>query len=152
MNTNITRPTFRWEWNINTLAIIFAFVLSFVAWGYTLSGIIDKLQQAAANIVEMKATDTNQAARISALELIQAKAEQVDYKIGLLEKSDENFDSRISRLSETYSNQFADFRTQLSAISTQIALVAQSQARLENRPIPPSVVVPIPQTETPGSK
>lgn len=147
MNT-MTKPTFRWEWNINTLAVVFGFILSFVAWGYTLSGITERQLQNTNNIAELKASNTAEDARLSALELIQAKAENVDFKISLLEKGLDTVDSRISRVAESYSNQFADFRTQLSSISTQIALVAQSQARLENRSpsSTPNIVLPsVPQ-------
>lgn len=146
MNTNITKPTFRWEWNINTLAVVFGFVISFVAWGYTLSSFEERQQQNTNNIVELKASNNVQDSRISAMELIQAKAAQTDYRLTIVEKGLDTVDSRMNKITESYSSQLSDLRTQLSNISTQLALVAQSQARLENRPAPPSV----PQTVTPG--
>lgn len=30
-------PKFRWEWNLNTVAVLVGFAAGFVAWGYTLA-------------------------------------------------------------------------------------------------------------------
>ncbi len=30
-----TKPAFRWEWNINTIAVLLGFAGMFIAWGYT---------------------------------------------------------------------------------------------------------------------
>jgi len=30
-------PTWKWEWNLNTLVVLIGFASGFVAWGYTLS-------------------------------------------------------------------------------------------------------------------
>lgn len=44
-----TKPAFRWEWNINTIAVLIGFAGMFIAWGYTWAevkvkvGDIDKL-------------------------------------------------------------------------------------------------------------
>jgi flagellar capping protein FliD len=67
------------------------------------------------------------------------KLDQMDYRVTSLEKASENTDNRISRISDSYSNQFADFRTQLSSISTQIALSNQTLQRIEASRAEPSL-------------
>lgn len=71
-------------------------------------------------------------AEIAALKLNQSKAEQLEWRHAQLEKALENTDTRLNRISESYSNQFADFRTQMSSLSTQIALAIQTLQRIEN--------------------
>lgn len=36
---NVTTPKFRFEWNLNTVVVLFGFIGGFVAWGYTLADI-----------------------------------------------------------------------------------------------------------------
>ena len=35
----VSAPKFRWEWNVNTVAVLVGFAAGFVAWGYTLAEI-----------------------------------------------------------------------------------------------------------------
>lgn len=128
---------FKWEWNINTVAVMVGFIGMFVAWGYTVAEIRGANERATRNIERLTAESKDMELRVQVIERYQAKAEQTEYRITVLEKGLENIDTRINRITESYSNQFSDFRTQLSAISTQIALSNQTLQRIEARPAAP---------------
>lgn len=63
-----------------------------------------------------------------------SKLDQLEYRITTNEKGIEVMDTRINRIAESYGNQFADMRTQLSSISTQIALTNQRRSNAWRRP------------------
>ncbi len=48
-------PAFKWEWSLNTLAILMTFVVGFVGWGYILAELRTGRELNAANIMELKA-------------------------------------------------------------------------------------------------
>ncbi|MGO7533106.1 hypothetical protein [Rhizobium leguminosarum] len=125
---------FKWEWNINTVAVLIGFIGGFVAWGYTLSEIKSGRDQNARDIQNLVTQYAGIETRLQLIERAEAKNDQLEYRLAQNEKSVENIDVRIGRVTESYSNQFADFRTQLSAISTQIALTNQTLQRIEARP------------------
>jgi hypothetical protein len=124
-------PTFKWEWNINTVAVIVGFIAMFVAWGYTLAEIKSGRDQNARDIQTLVGQFAGMEARVQLVERAEVKNDQMDYRIAQNEKAIDNADTRMNRLAESYSNQFADIRTQLSSISTQIALTNQSLQRIE---------------------
>lgn len=132
MNAPSTPVAFKWEWNINTVAVLLGFVGGFIAWGYTLAELRTGREQNAENIERLATQNSGFDSRLALLERTLTRLDQGDYRMGQLEKAHENLDVRVSRIVETYSNQFADFRTQLSAISTQIALTNQTLSRIEN--------------------
>lgn len=125
------KPQFKWEWNINTIAVLVSFTTGFVAWGYTLAEMRSGQQVNAGRIVELQAAQAALNARVDLMEKVDAKQEQLDYRLAQAEKGIEAVNDRIGRISESYSNQFADMRTQLSTISTQVALTNQSLNRIE---------------------
>jgi hypothetical protein len=127
---------FKWEWNINTVAVLLGFIGGFIAWGYTLAELRTGREQNATNIERLAAQSSGLDSRLALLERTLTRLDQGDYRMGQIEKAHEQLDVRVSRIVETYSNQFADFRTQLSAISTQIALTNQTLSRIENTPRP----------------
>lgn len=128
---------FKWEWNISTLAVISGFVAGFVAWGYTLAELKAGRLQNAENIQRLTQENVAASTRIDIIDRTLVKHEQYEYRLAQLEKAIESTDTRISRLTENYSNQFAEFRTQLSAISTQVALTNQTLSRMERaKPMP----------------
>ena len=86
------------------------------------------------NIERLATQNSGFDSRLALLERTLTRLDQGDYRMGQIEKAHEQLDMRVSRIVETYSNQFADFRTQLSAISTQIALTNQTLSRIENTP------------------
>ncbi|MER9336456.1 hypothetical protein NKJ06_21090 [Mesorhizobium sp. M0293] len=131
--TGATPIAFKWEWNINTVAVICGFLAGFVAWGYTLAEIRTGREQNAQNIERLAAQNNVFEARFEVIDRTLTKMDQTDYRITLLEKGQDSVDQRINRLAENYSNQFSDMRTQLSTISTQLALTNQTLQRLDVR-------------------
>lgn len=125
------RPVFKWEWNINTLAVMMGFVGGFIAWGYTLAEMRTGREQNARDIVALTANFSALAARVDLVERAEAKMDQLEYRITSNEKTNEAFDTRLNRLSENYANRFADINTQLSTISVQIALVNQTTQEIK---------------------
>jgi len=122
---------FKWEWNINTVAVLIGFIGGFVAWGYTMSEIKNGRDQNARDIQSLVTQFAAMEARVQLIERAEAKNDQLDYRLAQNEKSVDNVDTRLNRVTESYSNQFADIRTQLSSISTQIALTNQTLQRIE---------------------
>lgn len=128
--------------NLNTVISLAGFLGTFVlvgiAWGTTQSNIRELDQWRDAHEVrhrDMQADEASYRAvmnqQIDGINKSLIKLDQMDYRVTSLEKAYENTDTRISRVTESYSNQFADFRTQLSSISTQIALSNQTLQRIE---------------------
>lgn len=60
-----------------------------------------------------------------------SELEQLRYRMGQNEKVFETIDDRISRITESYSNQFVQMREQLGMISTQLALANDALKRVE---------------------
>lgn len=129
-----TPIAFKWEWNINTVAVLVGFISGFIAWGYTLSEIKNGRDQNARDIQSLVAQYAAMDVRVQTIERSITKSDQLDYRLAQNEKALDNADTRMNRLAESYSNQFADIRTQLSAISTQIALTNQTLNRIEAKP------------------
>jgi len=128
--------------NLNTIISLAGFLGTFVlvgiAWGTTQSTLKDLSQWRDAHEVRHRDMATDEASyratinqQIDGINKEMIKLDQMDYRVTSLEKATENTDNRISRITESYSNQFADFRTQLSSISTQIALSNQTLQRIE---------------------
>lgn len=128
---NSTPIAFKWEWNINTVAVLCGFVAGFIAWGYTLAEIKAGREQNAANIERLVTQAGTFEARFEVIDRTLTKMDQTEYRLTLLEKGQDSLDQRMNRMAENYSNQFSDMRTQLSTISTQIALTNQSLNRIE---------------------
>jgi hypothetical protein len=135
----VTSPTFKWEWNLNTLAVLAGFMGGFVAWGYTLAEMRNGQSLNASNIIELKTEQAAVSARVDAIEKASAIQAQFEYRLAQIEKAQDVVDARISRITESYSNQFSDLRNQLGSISTQIALTNQTLNRIEasSTPIAP---------------
>jgi uncharacterized membrane protein len=68
------------------------------------------------------------------------------FKEGQLEKQFDALDARLSRMTESYGNQFSDIRTQLGAIATQLALTNQTLQGMAGIHVPPST----PETNPPA--
>lgn len=136
--------------NLNTVISLAGFLGTFVlvgiAWGTTQSTIRELSQWRDAHEVrhrDMQADEASYRAvmsqQVDGINKSITKLDQMDYRVTSLEKASENTDNRISRISDSYSNQFADFRTQLSSISTQIALSNQTLQRIEASRAEPSL-------------
>ncbi|RWP05114.1 hypothetical protein [Mesorhizobium sp.] len=128
--------------NLNTVISLTGFLGTFVligiAWGSAQSKIADleewRLSHDAVHrdlLADMRGNAAATDERIKAIDERLAEMNEVQYRLAQVEKSYDNIDTRISRITESYSNQFSDFRTQLNAISTQIALTNQTLQRME---------------------
>jgi hypothetical protein len=128
--------------NINTVISVAGFLATFVmigvAWGTTQANITDLEEWRIAHEAlhrdleaRVRSHDAVVDQQISTLRANLAKLDQIDYRVTLMEKGQENIDVRIGRITESYSNQFSDMRNQLSSISTQIALTNQTLQRIE---------------------
>ncbi|RVL74859.1 hypothetical protein CN135_25825 [Sinorhizobium meliloti] len=128
--------------NINTVVSVAGFLATFVfigiAWGASQAALSDleewRIQHEGVHRdlqASVRSHDAVVDSQISTIRANLAKLDQIEYRMAILEKADENTDVRIGRITESYSNQFSDFRTQLSSISTQIALTNQTLQRIE---------------------
>ncbi len=128
--------------NLNTVISAAGFLATFVmigiAWGTAQSSIREleewRLGHEAAHrdlIANMRTSDAVFDQQLSGVRSNLAKLDQLEYRMATIEKAVEALDSRINRVTESYGNQFSDFRTQLSSISTQIALTNQTLQRME---------------------
>lgn len=133
---NMAAPAFKWEWNLNTLAVLVGFAAGFVAWGFTLSQMRNGQEVNAAHIDELQTLQAATAARVDAIEKASAIQAQFEYRLAQVEKSLDLVDVRFGRITESYSNQFSDMRNQLGTISTQIALTNQTLNRIEASSVP----------------
>jgi hypothetical protein len=128
---NVAAPAFKWEWNLNTLAVMAGCVGGFMAWGYTLAEMRNGQVINATRITELQGSQSALAVRVDLIEKASLIQAQFDYRLAQVEKTQDLTDTRLGRITESYSNQFADMRNQLSAISTQIALTNQTLNRIE---------------------
>lgn len=128
--------------NLNTVISLAGFLGTFVlvgiAWGTTQTTLKEISQWRDSHEARHRDLQADEASyraimgqQIDGISKSMIKLDQMDYRVTSLEKASENTDNRISRVTESYSNQFADFRTQLSSISTQIALSNQTLQRIE---------------------
>lgn len=128
--------------NLNTVVAIVGFLGMFASIIVTWSNVQFKLEQAqdwqTRHEEVHKAQQEENAARwaafVTRLDSVQTavyKMDQYDYKIAQLEKGQDGIDLRISRISESYNNQFVEFRTQLQAISIQLAIANDVLKRME---------------------
>lgn len=59
--------------------------------------------------------------------------QQLNYRVALNEKGIENADTRTNRVTESYSNQFSEFRSQLNALNIQQTLANDILKRLDGQ-------------------
>lgn len=70
--------------------------------------------------------------RMDGMQLTLNKQDQIDYRLAQTEKFQDVLDTRIGRVSESYTNQLTEVRSQLSSMATQLALANDSLKRLES--------------------
>lgn len=127
----MTTLGFKSEVNLNTVVVIIGFLGTF-------AGIITlwnsnqyKLDENSRRIDAHDVIFKGMGERFDAIDKRDADTRDLQFRVGALEKGQEGVDTRISRIVESYGNQFTDIRGTLSAISTQVALVNQSLQRIE---------------------
>lgn len=119
------------EINFNTIAIIVGFLstLTAIVWSY--ANLTNKQENFGEFITDQKATNARFDERFQSQGKLLADLPLMGVRVVTLETVQEKTDERIGRVTESYSNQFADIRLQLSTIGTQVALVKQSLDRIE---------------------
>ena len=73
-----TAPTWKWEWNLNTIVMLVGLSGGLIAWGYTLSSLETGRQQNAGNIEKLEA-------RIVALETNTRRLDNHELRIAGLQ-------------------------------------------------------------------
>lgn len=110
--------------NINTVVSVAGFLATFVfigiAWGASQAALSDleewRIQHEGVHrdlSGTIRSHDAVVDQQISTLRANLAKLDQIEYRITANEKGIEALDTRIGRVTESYSNQFSDFRNQL---------------------------------------
>lgn len=125
----------KWELNLNTIVAIAGFLTTFAGL-ISLWNTVQFRQETMLNWIhghEEAHTDlVKEIERFNELHLDSSnKMLDVTFREAQSEKAVQLLEERLSRISESYSNQFSDFRTQLNAIATQQALANQALQRLE---------------------
>lgn len=148
MNTSIDNPFQSKNINLNTvialatlLGIFTGFVVTWTniqnkqiansEWQHAHDERHDKLAQEGA--ARQAAYNTKFDAIMERLAKEEQDNQQLNYRVALNEKGIENADTRTSRVTESYTNQFTDMRSQLSNLTTQIALANDILQRLESQ-------------------
>jgi hypothetical protein len=119
------------EVNTNTIVAIVGFLGTFAGLITMWNTMNFRQEEAAKWITQHEEAHMALEASIEAVKRSIEDYPQVVYRLAQLEKAQEVADERVNRITESYTNQFADIRTQLSSISTQIALTNASLSRLE---------------------
>lgn len=111
-------PSFRFEWNLNTVAIIVAFMGGLIAWGYAIQGWNDTKS----DLVHAQAEINNLKNR---LEIVN----ELVYRLTSNESTDKARDERLDRMSEVitlFRDSFAQVNTKLEVLSSKVDIVGES--------------------------
>lgn len=106
-------PTFKWEWNVNTIAVLVGFAAGFVAWGYTLN--------------DMKTGRALNAEKIGSLETRVASLEGIGRVL-------DNHELRLTNVEVSSKDAAAAMRaveTSLNALASDVRLTREIMERLE---------------------
>lgn len=146
MNASTISTAVKKDFNLNTIAIIVSFLTLFTAivttwnslqyrqaeieeWqvdhdGLHLKMSEDRTSAITAFTTRLDVQRTDQVENERELDLLKQRA-------SILEKSIESIDIRISRITESYGNQFTEIRGQLGVITTQLALLNDAIKRMD---------------------
>lgn len=118
------------EINLNTVVAIVGFLATFAGiitiWNQVQykQGDFDKWIQAHDKVHEVLGDQINNIR--SDMQKNEQTLLDLTFRIGQVEKGQQAQDERLSRVTDSYGNQFADIRSQLGAIATQLALTNQT--------------------------
>lgn len=96
-------PTWKWEWNLNTLVVLVGFASGFVAWGYTLADLKQGRSINETNIA-------NLTLRVSANEAAIRRLDNHELRITAMEKAATDADDTMKSLEKTLNNLASDMR------------------------------------------
>lgn len=125
----------KYEINLNTIITLISFGTIFSAVIYSYANIQYRQDTLFEHVGEQRELNATFEERFSAVtelmnKLAQGQRDQ-EFQITTMQRTDSAIEERLNRVTESYSNQFSDLRTQLSSINTQIALANQALQRLE---------------------
>lgn len=127
----MTGISLKYELNSNTLVMVLGFVTSLVSlvllWSDSQHSLADNTRRIEAHDVMFKAISD----RFDVIDKRDADTRDLQFRVGALEKGQESADTRVSRIVESYGNKFTELGVSVASINTQLALIAQSQQRLE---------------------
>ena len=109
----VAAPTWKWEWNLNTLVVLVGFASGFVAWGWTLNELQSGRTTNAANIDRLDA-------RLSALEVQSRRIDNHELRIANVEKQATDAATAMRAVEAT-----------LNALTTDVKVVREILQRLE---------------------
>jgi len=99
----LSAPSWKWEWNLNTIAILIGFAAGLVAWGWTLNELQTGRSTNAANIERL---DT----RLTALEVSTRRLDNHELRIGNVEKQATDAATAMRAVEATLNGLAADMR------------------------------------------
>ena len=96
-------PTWKWEWNLNTVVVLIGFAGGFIAWGYTLADIKTGRTTNDKNIERM---DT----RITSAEVTLRRIDNHELRITNMEKAATDASETMKSLDKTLNSLASDMR------------------------------------------
>jgi flagellar capping protein FliD len=129
--SEVTIAGIKTEVNLNTLVVIVGFLGTFTGLVSLWNGMQYKQQDFEKWIAAHDQLHQAIAADLSQLHKNDEQLIDLSFRIGQIEKSAQLMDDRLSRITESYGNQFTDIRGVLSQITTQLALTNQALQRIE---------------------
>lgn len=109
----ISAPTWRFEWNLNTIVVLVGFCSGFVAWGWTLNEIQTGRTLNASNIERLDA-------RVSALEVSSRRLDNHELRLSNVEKQATDAATAMRAVETT-----------LNALTTDVRVVREILQRIE---------------------
>ncbi|MBY6000782.1 hypothetical protein [Tritonibacter mobilis] len=97
------RPKFRWEWNINTIAVLIGFASGLVAWGWTLKELQSGRQVNSLNIERLDR-------RLTKLEADARRLDNHELRLGNVEKQASDAAAAMRAVEGTLNGLAADMR------------------------------------------
>lgn len=130
----------KYELNSNTVVMVFGFLSSLVALVLLWSDSQHKIDDAARRLDAHEIIFKTVSDRFDAIDKRDADTRDLQFRVGALEKGQEAADTRVSRIVDSYGNKFTEIGAAISSMNTQLALIVQSQQRLEaaGKPVPPN--------------
>lgn len=133
--------TIRKEINLNTIVVIVGFMGSFAGFVTLWNGMQYKQDDFQRWIEAHDKLHDAISKQLVGFADVDARRDKelidIHFRLGQMEKAEDNINSRLDRITESYGNQFTDIRAALNSITTQLALTNQSLQRLEAATKPP---------------
>lgn len=117
--------------NLNTWVIVGGFMATFAGIVTSYNNLQSEQRDFGKFVEEQRAVNARNDQRDDTQDTILDELPLMRANVAALAEADKQTDDRMGRFSESYSNQFTEFRGQLSALLTQNALMKQSLDRIE---------------------